>query len=683
MNNIIVKCTTSSYQTIDKHKCVKYITEINNKINNDELELTYDLMMLIISNISSYCIIQDKAHNTNYNIFNNMFINLIEKYYNTNKEYIINLFLHSNIKYNLIDFKIDILNKLINKNNDNITISYINIFYEIENKCYCNNINKFIILTNDIIEYNKIIEKKDIGNINLNNILLIIYKNIIKNENFINKNNNCYHNYVTKENSKNLYNILEYLYTCKTFYPTYDVFMNAFIYDTYDNAIKLIKKSNDKLNEKSANDFIMLLVNNTTLEHDIKIDDILDLLFENKSDLKYIDLDNIINCIIKDDIYLKKKYLCYDYRFNNINNIINYFVNKKCKMSIDNFIKMTKLKIHIKNPSNCGIDINNSEIKKILFNNNFNPYNIKFDITLDLLQNECEKPANTKKIKEICKKINPDVKCLENACKIRNNKSVINYLLNDKNIIPNIQCIVNYIGYSYGASGYYICNNYVNKLNNQKTPIKSYVKEGSKEIEKINDFIELPTEIYELINNKDKYDENDDNNSVYSEKSDLSSKKKIIKKIIKKVVKKKNDTDNTDNTTETSDTKPKKIIRKVVKKVNTDNTDNIDNIDNIDNTTETSDTKPKKIIKNNLKPFNINDYNISDRYNYKNKYKVKEDIKKLLNTKENEMYHINLRRLLLEYLKEKEILKQNMNILNIDFEIKDIDKLVCYFMDMN
>ena len=47
------------------------------------------------------------------------------------------------------------------------------------------------------------------------------------------------------------------------------------------------------------------------------------------------------------------------------------------------------------------------------------------------------------------------------------------------------------------------------------------------------------------------------------------------------------------------------------------------------------------------------------------------------------MYHINLRRLLLEYLKEKEILKQNMNILNIDFEIKDIDKLVCYFMDMN
>jgi ribosomal protein L12E/L44/L45/RPP1/RPP2 len=73
------------------------------------------------------------------------------------------------------------------------------------------------------------------------------------------------------------------------------------------------------------------------------------------------------------------------------------------------------------------------------------PYN-NLDVkpSLDCLRAEFRKSGNIKTIRQLVKQgLEPDIDCLRDACKIRVNQANIKFLLEDKNIKPDLECIKN------------------------------------------------------------------------------------------------------------------------------------------------------------------------------------------------------------------------------------------------
>lgn len=64
--------------------------------------------------------------------------------------------------------------------------------------------------------------------------------------------------------------------------------------------------------------------------------------------------------------------------------------------------------------------------------------------TLSTLKTECKKSGNLSTIKALVKQgLEPNLECLQNACSVGSNIGTIRYLLEDKKIKPDLQCIKN------------------------------------------------------------------------------------------------------------------------------------------------------------------------------------------------------------------------------------------------
>ena len=127
----------------------------------------------------------------------------------------------------------------------------------------------------------------------------------------------------------------------------------------------------------------------------------------------------------------------------NIDLTINNLIDSSYDITKNDFLELCKQKFIIKNIKKIQKYFDDTEIQAAIIDSNLN-YPIKINYTIEILRNECKKKNNISKIKQISKNIKPDQECLENACYVSNNNSVIKYLHEDCKIIFNDKCILNF-----------------------------------------------------------------------------------------------------------------------------------------------------------------------------------------------------------------------------------------------
>jgi hypothetical protein len=170
--------------------------------------------------------------------------------------------------------------------------------------------------------------------------------------------------------------------------------------------------------------------------------------------------------------------------------------------------------------------------------------------------------------------------------------------------------------------------------------------------------------ILELQDFKNKYI----NKTVTDKKEVKKEDKKEDKKILKKITKEENKEENKEETdkdlesidsSSTATSKIKKIIKKKKEDIEI------------------------KIVDNNL---TLEEFVIPSQYNYRDEYTVTELCKQVLNTKITKFNHTDLRKLFFDYLNEKKLLMENIDLSKIDllkfqkiFNIKFIDKFIVKF----
>jgi hypothetical protein len=146
--------------------------------------------------------------------------------------------------------------------------------------------------------------------------------------------------------------------------------------------------------------------------------------------------------------------------------IINILINNKYDFSNDHIFKilsMEKLDFEIKK-LNIKIDetfINNC--KKI---NMYPDLGTKTEYIYDILcLEEACKHRTFSNIKKLVTKdkIKPNMKCLENACKVSNNYYIIEYLIYEGNLIPTYDCIINYMKVNEDKASILMLDLFLNK----------------------------------------------------------------------------------------------------------------------------------------------------------------------------------------------------------------------------
>ena len=143
-----------------------------------------------------------------------------------------------------------------------------------------------------------------------------------------------------------------------------------------------------------------------------------------------INIFNILNCIDKID----KKI---------IENTINYIIENNYDVTKKDFLLLCKHNIQVKNIKKIQNYLDDTDIQALIFNSDLT-YPVKIKFTLDILKTECKKKNNLKKIQQVCKSIIPDELCLEYACSVPNNNTVIKYLHEIHKIPFNDICIINF-----------------------------------------------------------------------------------------------------------------------------------------------------------------------------------------------------------------------------------------------
>jgi hypothetical protein len=150
------------------------------------------------------------------------------------------------------------------------------------------------------------------------------------------------------------------------------------------------------------------------------------------------------------------------------------------------------------------------------------------------------------------------------------------------------------------------------------------------------------------------------------------------------------------NKTVTDKKEDKKILKKITKEENKEeNKEETDkDLESIDSSS-TATSKIKKIIKKKKEDIEIKivdnnltleEFVIPSQYNYRDEYTVTELCKQVLNTKITKFNHTDLRKLFFDYLNEKKLLMENIDLSKIDllkfqkiFNIKFIDKFIVKF----
>jgi hypothetical protein len=643
---------------------------INNKLINDKLindKLIND--KLINDNLINDNLINDNLINDKYEQILNIFLN-----YENYSTYLYNL-----PKFNLIisrfDYFIECLKMIYDKYCELLTIELLNNFY----KLLC------------IIKYNNYGDKSDYINI--------------------------------------LYELITKILDNKKFNPDYDTFIFSLVFDDYYNSMRIIKMSHIKIKEKTLKDYIEYLIY-SNLQNDIdKLGIILNILLDNGSKPELIDQKIIINNIF-DKIYVGKngKIILELKIKNNLNIIFNFMADNKVKFDDDLFAYTLQSEIKINNVNNIGIDLSSKNFTNIYFNNKFNPYNIQIALTKDILLEECKKSGNLTKIKSMCKEIIPDIKCLEEACKIKNNIHVVKYFCEAQKIKPNIYCLINICEsiYQYGSNRWIfeefkkdlekIKKNEINEINIENK-IDIITDNNTMNLNKLDDTTNLKSSEGDLLPKKKvirrvvkkKTETNDDNNNneikIENSEGDLLPKKKVIRRVVKKKPETNDDNNNNEIKIENSegDLLPKKkVIRRVVKKkteINDDNNNNEIKIEKSEgdllpkkkvirrvvkkkpeiNDEDRNNNQDNKIIDNKI--IDINNYIIPKTYNYRNNYETTELGKKICD--DDKINHIDCRYKLLNHLKKNNKLLNDIELEGIKFKLNEIDKIIpAYFFKL-
>lgn len=131
-----------------------------------------------------------------------------------------------------------------------------------------------------------------------------------------------------------------------------------------------------------------------------------------------------------------------------ITEIINLLTSYGYVLTYDDVTNITKKKHKINNIKKYNIKFDD-KFMTLCSNIHYFPYDyeeidIKFGISD--LQYQCGRSYNSETIKKMIEEyqIVPDTICLENACKVKNNISVISYLIKNCHVPPTMQCIKNY-----------------------------------------------------------------------------------------------------------------------------------------------------------------------------------------------------------------------------------------------
>jgi hypothetical protein len=585
------KCNGSYGQT--GHTCINTCEVLTNLLKENK-DITDNLIESFEKSLSYYCHkyykisefvtlycnkYQDKDI---YKIFKSLSSNFNENYWifkylnepdnQLNLIRVINNFLNSIINTDVV---------LNNYNSDN----YNNDYNQTENHI------KLVTFSLEIYEKNIHNTNNIDVNLLLQSIYLICFKDIMY-EDFVDD----YNLRNRKVNFEKLQPTLNKFYNDKSFKANYKTFLYCLIYDSYDNGLKLLSSPDVKITKKSAVEYINMLFN---ISHDNfirykKTEDIeksLNLFFDNDPSLDNINFNNILDKCKQCDI---TRYFAKNNTIKNLEIIINILVEKNYQIKLDDFLTILTAKIKINNPQKCGIDINNDKISAICYSLNFNPYNLKFDYTLELLRTECDKTGNLKKIREVCKKIKPDIICLENTCQYKNNYNTIKYICENHNINININCLAHILKSTCNGLSSYIAD--------------EYFKDKKEQENKKND---IP--VQNDLKNNDLKDNKDIMPKVNSDnKDELVPKKKTkavknVKAIESTEIVEVKEVKTPENNEQTDSTKvTKKIIKRVVKKIKSENSSEQKSEQNTENKTEentpqitpqNTEEKPKKIIK--------------------------------------------------------------------------------------
>jgi hypothetical protein len=665
---VFVQCKGHAYKT-NGHTCNILISKLL------EIQKTKTLNPSTITNfiktINTNCFINYNNEITNYN--RPQCVNIIYEYIKNTEDLqrimFKNSFVYSDFYY---------VYKLCEKFNVDKNYNLIKKIYDyvIENDLknqqnynygYDNGIKSI-----DFINYIFHFYKLNLIKIDENKLMEVVYNNF---NTYIFVDDAVYsYNNVNAKIKKIVNEILTYLISNKNFNASYDNFIRCLVYDKFKNAQIMLASPLIKIKNTSIIEYLKLLFRTDLSARNFDdITNCVNFLVENNFD-KNIDVSELILNYLQPTSSYRSRYgrnysnphitKIYEYIFNTL-------VDNGCMITKNDLLKLLELRIHIKNPQKCKINIEDDDISALCYSNSYNPYNLKFKYTQKLLESECDKSGNLKRIKEISKTIQPTVKCLENACNYKNNYAAITFLTK-KNIKVNINCLANSLKSNGGSNNYYYI--VTSFYNDNKQKIEQPIKEDINEAK------------------------DDDNASIDSKNSKNSDKKKkvIIKKIIKKVVKKK--TDEAVKTDETkSDLKPKKVVKK--KSTISIEENKSDETESAKSTK--SDLKPKKVVKKKStisieenksdgtetdeeenEIINFDTYLIPNNYNYRNKYKLKiknKNIKKLFEDSEEET-HLDVRRKLLTYLKENNKLKQDIEIDNIKFKLANIDKFISAYV---
>lgn len=129
-----------------------------------------------------------------------------------------------------------------------------------------------------------------------------------------------------------------------------------------------------------------------------------------------------------------------------INQCINLLKEYGYKITYDDVILATKNIIALDNFDTLDIKLD-KKYMIVCTENGFYPYiqnNIKPDIRC--LEIECSKGGNLTNIRKlVASGINLNMKCLENACRIKSNSATVNFIRTTANLFPNIQCVYNIV----------------------------------------------------------------------------------------------------------------------------------------------------------------------------------------------------------------------------------------------
>jgi len=583
---------------------------------------------------------------------------------------------NNNLNNNLIGIFVDVIYNY-DKLKNNLSNS-TQLYYRDPMSNYNKTINimhNLVIIIDNIKFVNNI--KNDTQNI-LYSWSIFFLNYIIK----YNKNTNNYYGHNKIDNNKYV-ELLKYKNDSlnnKNFNPDNDVMIYSFLYDTYDDTMKICKSPNVIINKDTLNDFVIKLTNSSLIDtfEASDLEKILNFLNENGSDPKLIQYDQITF-----DSYIYSRYRTESKNRTDCYTVIFNFLNENSvDISVDTFNKLMTKRILLKNPQKSGIDINDPLIKKHFYSINYNPYKVKFDSSIELLREQSNQSGNLTKIKTLCKEVKPDIICLQNACRHKNNIHTVRYFIDVHKLKVDIDSLMNCMLNIGNTSTRYIIdgfrkdkielekkkkieleklnlektdfNNIIDIMNNNQNPIendscekpKKKVKtvtkvENKVEDEKAEDKVEeKPKKVIhrvvkkKTIDNKNKVDENKVDENKVDEKP-----KKVIRRVVKKKVIDENKIDDIidENKVDENkvDEKPKKVIHRVVKKKVIDENEIDDIIDEIKVDENKSEEKPKKVIRRVVKKKAIDDENKDENKVDENKSeeKPKKIIKRVIKKK--------------------------------------------------